>query len=105
MNPENCKTLGKKLAKNIIEQFGTQNVSQLCQIAQINIRYESWNPVTLGEFDRKNNTICVNLLAKINHKEIITHELGHYFIHKEGIILSRHDEEMVVNSFITFFTE
>jgi Zn-dependent peptidase ImmA (M78 family) len=105
MNPKNCKILGEKLAKSIIKQFGTQNVSLLCQIAKISIRYERWNPVTWGEFDRKNNTICVNLLAKIDHKEIITHELGHYFIHKEGIILSRNEEEMVVNSFTSFFTE
>ena len=104
MDAETCKILGEKLAKSIIEQFGSQNVSQLCQIAQISIRYEKWNPVTLGEFDRKTNTICVNLCAKINQKQIIAHELGHYFIHQKGIKLSRNEEEIVVNAFTAFFS-
>jgi Zn-dependent peptidase ImmA (M78 family) len=105
MNTEKNIILGEKLAINIIEQFGTRNVSQLCQIAKITIRYEKWNPVTLGEFDRKTNTICVNLNAKIAHKQIIAHELGHYFIHQKGISLSRKEEENVVNTFATFFSE
>lgn len=104
MNTEKFTILGEELAKTIIEQFGTQSVSLLCEIAKINIRYEQWNPVTLGEFDRKNNDICINLNANIDQAQIIAHELGHYFIHQKGIKLNRDEEEMVVKCFSEFFS-
>ena len=105
MDNEKYKIWGEELAENIIEQFGTQSILQVCQIAKINIRYEKWHPVTLGEFDRKNNTIFINLNANIDQTQIIAHEIGHYFIHQKGIKLNRNEEEMVVDFFSKLFSK
>lgn len=105
MDNEKFKILGEELAENIIEKFGTQSILQVCLLANIRIHYEKWNPVTLGEFDRKNNTICINLNANIDQIQIIAHEMGHYFIHQKGIKLNRNEEEIVVNFFSKLFSK
>ena len=105
MNNEYFQIMGRELAEGICEQFGTRSVLQLCHIAQINIRYEKWNPTTLGEFDRKKNTICLNLNAQIPHYQILAHEVGHYFIHQKKILLNRAEEEIVASTFAEYFQE
>ncbi len=90
---------GEALAHEIIERFSTKDAVLLCQKAKISIRFERWNPSTIGEFDRKTNTITVNLNAKVDQKRIIAHELGHYFVHQKGIKLSRTEEEKVAEDF------
>lgn len=90
---------GEELAKNIIQEFSTQDIFMLCEKADIVLRYESWYPVTLGEFDRKTKKICINLNAKIDQKQIIAHELGHYFIHRNGLKLSKIEEEIMAEAF------
>lgn len=105
MNTEYFQIMGKELAEGIFEQFGTRSILQLCQIAKINIRYEKWNPTTLGEFDRKNNTICLNLNAALPPYQILAHEIGHYFIHQKNIQLSRAEEEIVASTFAEYFQE
>lgn len=95
--------MGKELAQTISEQFGTKNIVELCQIADISVRYEKWNPVTLGEFDRKDNTICINLNAPIASADILAHEVGHYFIFQKNMKLSRAEEEIVVTAFAQYF--
>ena len=97
--------MGNELAQTISEQFGTKNIVELCQIADISVRYEKWNPVTLGEFDRKHNTICINLNALIAPTDILAHEVGHYFIHQKKIHLSRAEEEIVASTFAEYFQE
>lgn len=95
--------MGNELAQTISEQFGTKNIEELCQIANITVRYEKWNPVTLGEFDRKHNTICINLNAQIPPADILAHEVGHYFIFQKNIKLSRAEEEIMVTAFARYF--
>lgn len=94
---------GKALAHEIIERFGTKDVGIICKNISVKICYASWNPSTIGEFDRKTNTITINLNAKIDQKQIIAHELGHYFIYQKGIKLSRVEEEKVVEEFAKSF--
>ena len=105
MDNEKFKILGEELAESIIEQFGTQSILQVCLIANIRIHYEKWNPVTFGEFDRKKNTICINLNANIDQTQIIAHEMGHYFIQQKGIKLNRNEEEIVVKFFSKLFSK
>lgn len=90
---------GEELAQEVMDEFGTNDIFVLCERAGIIVHFEKWHPVTLGEFDRKTNAICVNLNAKIDQKQIIAHELGHYFIHQKGIKLSRNEEEKIVDDF------
>ena len=90
---------GEALAYEIMEQFGTKDVFVLCEKCTIELIYNAWFPSTIGEFDQKTNTITVNLKAKIDQKYIIAHELGHYFIHRKGLKLSRSEEEKIVEDF------
>lgn len=70
-------------AKKIIKKFGTADVFQIAEKADVKIVYESWFPSTVGEFDKKTKTICVNRRAleteKFSERKIIAHELGHFF--------------------------
>ena len=73
-------------AQNIIEKFGTNDVFEIVLKSQIKIVYGDWHPITIGEFDKKTNTICINHRALAEdknalelEKKIIAHELGHFF--------------------------
>ncbi len=90
---------GEELAQEVIGEFDTNDVFVICERAGITVHFEKWHSVTLGEFDRKTNAICVNLNAKINQNQIIAHELGHYFIHQKDIKLSRNEEEIMTENF------
>ena len=90
---------GEELAHEIIGKFDTNDVFVMCERAGISVHFEKWHSVTLGEFDRKTNAICVNLNAKIDQNQIIAHELGHYFIHQKSIKLSRNEEEIMAENF------
>ncbi|MCU0326444.1 MAG: hypothetical protein MUF45_14510 [Spirosomaceae bacterium] len=103
MDKKIFQRMGNELAQTISEQFGTKNIVELCQIADISVRYERWNPVTLGEFDRKHSAICINLNAPIAPVDILAHELGHYFIFQKNIKLSRAEEEIVATTFAQYF--
>lgn len=105
MDKKIFQRMGKELAQTISEQFGTKNIVELCQIADISVRYEKWSPVTLGEFDRKNSAICINLNAPIVPSDILAHEVGHYFIFQKNIKLSRAEEEIVASTFAEYFQE
>ncbi len=93
------ESLGKILAQNTIQKYATNDVFLLCKKTEIELRYEKWHPVTLGEFDKKTNTICINLTTKIDPKQIIAHELGHYFIHQMELKFSRIEEEKIIENF------
>ena len=105
MDNKKYKIWGEELAQNIIEKFGTQSILQICLMTNITISYEKLNPVTLGEFDRKNNTISINLNANIDPIKILAHEMGHYFMYQKGIKLNRNEEEKVVEFFSKLFTK
>lgn len=74
---------GAETARKIIVKFGTRDVFVIAERANVRIVYESWQPVTIGEFDKKHQTISVNRRAleddKFDERKIIAHELGHFF--------------------------
>ena len=88
---------GQKFAKRIFEMFGANNVFEIAEEADVKIVYEKWFPTTIGEFDRKNKTICVNLNAREKIEKIIAHELGHFFA--QDLNLSRAEEEKFCDDF------
>ena len=72
--------------QKVIERFGTNDVYEIALKSDIKIVYEDWYPTTIGEFDKKTKTICVNKRALFESKNairlekiIIAHELGHFF--------------------------
>jgi Zn-dependent peptidase ImmA (M78 family) len=71
----------RKIADMIFEKFGTKDVFEIAEKARVKIVFERWFPATIGEFDRKNKLICVNLNASEKVEKIIAHELGHFFAH------------------------
>ena len=95
--------LGKALAHEIIEKFGTKDTATICKNVGVKICYAKWFPSTIGEFDSKKDIITINLNANIAQHTIITHELGHYFIRQKGIKLTRIEEEKVVEDFVKVF--
>lgn len=90
-----------KTAEKIIEKFGTADVFQIAEKSNVKIVYESWFPATVGEFDKKTNTICVNRRAleieKFSECKIIAHELGHFFA--ADFNLDRKTEEAFAETF------
>ena len=88
---------GQEFAKRIFANFGTCDVFEVSEKAGVEIVYEKWFPVTVGEFDRKNKKICVNLNARAKVEKIIAHELGHFFA--QDLNLSRAEEEKFCGDF------
>lgn len=93
-------------AKKVIEKFGTRDCFAIAEKAGVGIVYQSWHPVTIGEFDRKTKTICVNTRAltdkKISKETVVAHELGHFFAAEFN--LSRVDEEKFAVEFAVNLT-
>ncbi len=89
--------MSQKFAKRVIENFDTSDVFVIAEKAGVKIVYESWFPVTIGEFDRKSKLICVNLNAKETHEKIIAHELGHFFA--QELKLNKTEEESFCHEF------
>ena len=94
-------------ARKIIEKFGTNDVFIIAEKSNVSIIYENWHPSTVGEFDRKTRTICVNQRAleseKYSEREIIAHELGHFFA--EEYNLDRESEEDFARDFADKLTK
>jgi Zn-dependent peptidase ImmA (M78 family) len=81
----NCK-FAENFVAEIVRRYKTRDVFALAEKAGVKIVYESWHPVTRGEFERKTKTIRVNRRALANspnaleaERIIIAHELGHFF--------------------------
>lgn len=94
---QKLKLNGCEFAKQISAKFETGDVFEIAKKARVKIIYEKWFPTTIGEFDRKNQTICVNLNAAESIENIIAHELGHFFA--LDLSLSRADEEEFCDNF------
>ena len=92
------KMKATELAETILRRFKTQNVSKIAEKSGVNVIYEKWFPVTLGEFDWKKREIRVNQNAKISFNKIIAHELGHYFIKIYELKIAG-DEEVFCDEF------
>ncbi len=94
---QKLKFAAQELAKRIFAKFGTGNVFKIAEKAGIKVVYEKWFPTTIGEFDRNNKLICVNLNARETAEKIIAHELGHFFV--QDMNLSRAEEENFCDDF------
>lgn len=81
------------IANKLIVDLGTRDVYEIARRTDISVEFESWFPVTFGEFDRKNRRITVNRNAPVWVEVIVAHELGHYFLQDltgiEGIDIER----------------
>ena len=91
----------------VIEKFGTLDCFAIAKKAGVKIVYESWHPVTIGEYDKVSKTICVNLRAlengKFSERTIIAHELGHFFAAEFN--LDRKTEEVFAEEFTDELTK
>ena len=94
-----CKMNGTELALKIIEKYGTTDVFSIANQAKIKVIYEKWQPVTYGEFHKKDFSIHINLDAPIEKERILAHELGHFFIDLYGLERTRKEEEMMAEDF------
>ena len=79
-------TFVENFVDRVARDYGTRDVFAIAEKAKVPIIYESWHPVTYGEFERKTKTISVNLraLAAIENasdfeRTIVAHELAHFF--------------------------
>ncbi len=94
-------------ARNVIEKFGTNDVFIIAERANVKIIYENWHPSTVGEFDKRRKTIYINRRAVVEKKhserEIIAHELGHFFAAE--FELDRKNEESFAVNFAKEFTK
>lgn len=93
----------KNPVDEIVRKFGTRDVFEIAEKAGVEIIYEKWFPVTIGEFRRKNKTICVNLNALEKTEKIIAHELGHFFA--QDLNLEKSDEERFAREFAEILSE
>lgn len=82
---------GAETARRVVARFQTDDVLTLARRAEVEIVYERWPLVTLGECEKRSRTIRVNLNAiecagrvdslgeEFILRAIIAHELGHLF--------------------------
>lgn len=98
-NVRNMKAIEQ--AQKIISELGTNNVYEIAEKFGVKIIYQNWHPITIGEFDKKSKTICVNIRGladnKFSEQGIIAHELGHFFA--GGFDLDRKSEEDFAQEF------
>jgi Zn-dependent peptidase ImmA (M78 family) len=94
---------GTELALSIIKKYQTSDVFTIAEQAGIKLHFEKWQPVTYGEFHKKDLSIHINLNAPIATAQVLAHELGHFFIHQLGIDLGEMEEEAIVGDFAKVF--
>jgi hypothetical protein len=94
---------GYQKAQEVITSLGMSDVFAIARAFGVTIEHGSWYPLTIGEFERRTNTIRVNKwamagkpLAKLESR-IIAHELGHFFA--RGLELNTAAEEEFAHSF------
>lgn len=81
-------------------EFDTRDVFSIAEKSGVSIIYESWFPVTNGEFNKLKKTIFVNLNSAENAEKIIAHELGHFFA--QDLDLSKTEEEIFAQNFADY---
>lgn len=96
----------KIFAGQIVSQFGTDDVLAIAEKAGVKIVYQKWFPVTIGEFDGRTRTICVNLNTSEAVEKIVAHELGHFFAAdlELSLELNKEDEEIFARQFAEYLT-
>jgi hypothetical protein len=101
-------TLESEFIENMIDEiareYGTRDIYQIAGKAGVSIIYESWYPVTLGEFEKKTKTIRVNRNApgksedaENTQRKIVAHELAHFFA--IDLKMDKKEEEKFARSF------
>jgi Zn-dependent peptidase ImmA (M78 family) len=90
---------GQELAQKVVAKYATTDVLAIAKLLNINVMYEKWHPSTVGEFDKKTKTICINLNAEMPPLSILAHELGHYFLNEMNTRFERNEEEIIVEAF------
>jgi hypothetical protein len=95
---------GFEFAEKVAAAFGTREVYAIATAQGVTIARESWYPITVGEYERKSQTIWVNEQALVadddtHHVEtrIIAHELGHHFAAR--LDMDRETEERFAHEF------
>ena len=73
-----------EIAEQVIEESGTNDPFAVAYFYGIEVRSGRWHPVTFGEFERETLTVTINRDAPLDTKEILAHELGHYFLGPDG---------------------
>jgi hypothetical protein len=101
------KISASETARKVIKDLGTGDVFAIAALSGVKIVYQSWYPVTCGEYDKKSKSICVNLRTltdnKLTKEKIIAHELGHFFAGEFS--LSRAEEEAFACEFAEELTK
>ena len=100
----------KNFVDKIVRDCGDADVYVIAEKKGVSVFYESWYPVTIGEFERNTKIVRVNLRALENNqdsevleKTIIAHELGHFFA--DDLKLNKDDEENFCHEFARILTE
>lgn len=98
----------QSLCDEIIRDYRTRDVFLIAEKVGVSIIYESWHPVTFGEFEKNTKTIRVNgnaLASAANaedlERKIVAHELGHFFA--VDLKLGRKEEEKFARAFAEIF--
>jgi hypothetical protein len=87
----------------IVAKYGTRDPREIAERAGVLVIFERWHPITLGEFERKTDTIRINVNAEgIDTDTIIAHELGHFFA--AGLNLNREEDEKFAREFAEVLT-
>ncbi|HEY8562523.1 MAG TPA: ImmA/IrrE family metallo-endopeptidase [Pyrinomonadaceae bacterium] len=94
---EKVKSGAREAAARVIKELETADVFSIAEACGLRVVYESWFPVTFGEFDRRRKTIVVNLSAPESRVLIIAHELGHYFA--RDLNLTNAEQETFAHAF------
>ncbi len=94
---------GKALAKWVIQQYNTTAILTIAERAGVTLVYEKWYPTTYGEFNKKTQIITINENSPIPLKDVIAHELGHYFSYMVGNQLGISEEEASATDFAKCF--
>lgn len=106
--------MSREFTENFVEEvvraYGARDVFSIAEKAKVAVVYESWHPVTFGEFERKTNVIRVNRRALEAEddsggleRRIIAHELAHFFARDWH--LPRAEEEAFAREFAEILTE
>jgi Zn-dependent peptidase ImmA (M78 family) len=94
----------KSLVDEIARECGSHDPFAIAEKSGVAIVEQSWNPITIGEFERKTQTIFINLTALTMtedaddlRKQIVAHELGHFFA--ADLRLNKDEEESFARAF------
>lgn len=95
-----CKKMNyadEKMLNDLIGILPTHDAFELAALNGIRIRFARWHPVTAGELVHDRMEITINQNAPLSTEKVIAHELGHFMVKRDNIILD--DEEKFCDAF------